>query len=882
MWMSAARRKAETLSHEEVTMRSFVWAMFTAAAVFAGAAGGAAEEANPVRTHGPADPESSVQHIIVKMRAAGVATASSGRAQAMSVQRPQDRVTALATRSGVRLKQSRQIIGDMHVIHVEPAVSGEPVAATLARLRADPEVEYAELDQRRFPHAVPNDPGYSGQWYMQNGAATPSAVNAQGVWDTTTTGSTGLVIADLDTGIRFEHPDLQWAGSGGRVLPGFDFISDPAIANDGDGWDADPSDPGDWVTTADTNTAKFKGCTVGDSSWHGTRTAGILGALSNNSTGIAGMTWSAWLLPVRVLGKCGGFDSDIVSAMLWAAGVHVAGAPDNPYPAKIENMSLGATGACPQMYKDTIARLTTLGVLVVVSAGNEGGPVDSPANCPGAAGIAGLRQAGTKVGFSSLGPEVALSAPAGNCVNTTAGSPCLYSIDTTFNLGLTGPTTNSYTDQFNTNLGTSFSAPIVSGIAGLMLAANGNLKSAQLISRLREGAKPFPQTSATTTTMCHVPSGSSDVQTSECICTTDGKTCGAGVANALGAVNAALRPIAAVTVTPGTFTPGMTVTLDGSGSRAACSHTVSGYQWASSDSVNHPVTNATGPTTSVTAPVAGSFTVMLTVTDDAGKTDPATVTVTPTAATTTAPATAGPSACLAAISVPSPVAVSVAPGSANVQTGTGTQSFTATVTGTLNTAVTWQVNGVTGGNATVGTISTSGLYSAPTVVPSPATVTVTAVSAADTTKSGTAQAMVTSPVAVAVAPTSANVLMGTGTQAFTATVTNTSNLAVTWQVNGVTGGNATVGTISTAGVYSAPATVPSPATVTIAAVSNADASRSGAAQVTVTSSMSTGSGATGGGKSGGGAIDSLMLILLAGVLLATSKQHWRVQPVLKQ
>ncbi len=860
-------------------MRSFVWAMFTSTAVFAGAIGGAAEEVNPVRTHGPAESESSVQHIIVKMRAAGVVTAASGRAQAMSVQKPQDRVAALATRSGVRLKQSRQIIGDTHVIHVEPAVSGESVTATLARLRADPEVEYAELDQRRFPHAVPSDPGYSGQWYMQNGAATPSAVNAQGAWDVTK-GSTGLVIADLDTGIRFEHPDLQWAGSGGRVLPGFDFISDPAIANDGDGWDADPSDPGDWVTTADTNTAKFKNCTVGDSSWHGTRTAGILSALSDNSTGIAGMTWSAWLLPVRVLGKCGGFDSDIISGMLWAAGVHVAGAPDNPYPAKIENMSLGATGACTKSYQDTITQLTALGVLVVVSAGNEGGPVDSPANCPGAAGIAGLRQAGTKVGFSSLGPEVALSAPAGNCVNTTAGSPCLYSIDTTFNLGLTAPTTNSYTDQFNTNLGTSFSAPIVSGIAGLMLAANGNLKSAQLIARLREGAsKPFPTNAAATGGTCHTPAPTNDFQTAECNCTTT--VCGAGMANASGAVTAALRPIAAVTITPGTFTPGMTVTLDGSGSGAACSHNVSGYQWASSDAVNHPV-SSNGSKATVMAPVASSFSVTLTVTDDAGKTDPAVVTVSSTSAITAAPATAGPSACLAAISVPSPVAVSVAPGAVSLQTGTGTQSFTATVAGTLNTAVTWQVNGATGGNTTVGTISTSGLYSAPAVAPSPTTVTVTAVSAADTTKSGTAQATITSPVTVAVAPIAASVLMGTGTQVFTATVTNASNLAVTWQVNGVTGGNATVGTISTSGLYSAPATVPSPATVTVGAVSNADGSRSGTAQVTVTSSMSSGSGATGGGKSGGGAIDSLLLTVLAGILLATSKRQWQARSVLKR
>ena len=135
-------------------------------------------------------------------------------------------------------------------------------------------------------------------------------------------------------------------------------------------------------------------------------------------------------------------------------------------------------------------------MLVVVSAGNEGGPVDEPANCPGAVGVAGLRHAGTKVGYSSLGPEVALAAPAGNCVNITPGTPCLFPINTTSNSGTTTPGSSTYTDQLNASLGTSFSAPIVSGIAGLMLAANGNLGATQMRARLREGASgPFPASS---------------------------------------------------------------------------------------------------------------------------------------------------------------------------------------------------------------------------------------------------------------------------------------------------------------------------------------------------------------------------------------------------
>ena len=312
-------------------------------------------------------------------------------------------------------------------MRVLPAVAGEPITATIERLRADAAVEYAEPDQRRYVQAAPDDPIYIDQWYLQNASTTPSAVDAETAWNVTT-GSTGVVIADIDTGVRFDHPDLLRAGAGdnGRLLPGYDFVSDPLVGNNGEGRNPDASDPGDWVTTADTNTSEFSGCTVENSSWHGTRVVGILGAITNNATGVGGLTWNSWILPVRALGKCGGNDSDIEAAMLWAAGIHVDGVPDNPYPAKIENLSIGAAGSCPQGYQEVIGQVTARGVLVVVSAGNAGGPVDTPANCPGVAGIAGLRHAGTKVGYSNVGPEVALSAPAGNCVNVTVGSPCLY------------------------------------------------------------------------------------------------------------------------------------------------------------------------------------------------------------------------------------------------------------------------------------------------------------------------------------------------------------------------------------------------------------------------------------------------------------------------
>jgi len=537
----------------------------------------------------------------------------------------------------------------MHLLRVTPR-PGESAAQTLARLRADPETEYAEIDARRHALAAPNDSLFSEQWYLQN--SEPSAVNAVAAWDLTT-GSPGVVIADLDTGVRFDHPDLR-NGTANRLLPGYNMISDVTVANDGDGRDADASDPGDWVTQADTNTPQFKTCPVANSSWHGTRVSGILGALTNNQQGVAGMSWEGWIEPVRVLGKCGGYDSDIIAGMAWAAGLPVAGVPANPYPAKIINMSLGAPGPCPQSYQTIVDELVGAGVLVVVAGGNEGGPVDSPADCIGVAGIAGLRQVGTKVGYSSLGAEIALSAPAGNCVNTGAGQPCLFSIVTTTNSGTTGPATNTYTDEYNFNVGTSFSAPIVAGIAGLMLAANGNLTPHQLIARLQKSAQLFPVNPAVP--MCHVPASQTDLQTNECNCTA--QTCGAGMANARSAVLEALRPIAAVAVS-GAGQGGNTVTLDASGSAAACQAGIASYAWTVSQSTTNPppTLNANGAVATILAPTASdTYTLTLTVTDSAGLMDSAAVVLTATSVQTSAPAAAGHAACLTAVaySVPSP------------------------------------------------------------------------------------------------------------------------------------------------------------------------------------------------------------------------------------
>src|SRR3974390_552613 len=135
------------------------------------------------------------------------------------------------------------------------------------------------------------------------------------------------------------------------------------------------------------------------------------------------------ILPVRALGKCGGFDSDIIAGVRWAAGLPVTGVPTNPHPATVINLSLGSIGVCSALWRDAIDEVRSLGVVIVASAGNESGPIDSPANCNGVIAIAGLRNQGDKVGFSNVGSAAALAAPAGNC---GTGGACAYSIDTTY------------------------------------------------------------------------------------------------------------------------------------------------------------------------------------------------------------------------------------------------------------------------------------------------------------------------------------------------------------------------------------------------------------------------------------------------------------------
>jgi serine protease len=472
------------------------------------------------------------------------------------------RAQSLASRRGLALRSGAGISERSQVVHGPAGMTSQALADQLA---ADPEVEFAVPDHRMRRLATPNDalfpvdgPGArgpaSGQWYLRTpNGEHPASINAQVAWDTTR-GSDSVIVAVLDTGVRPGHADLQ-----GKLIGGYDFVSndpsnpgaatgpDPSISNDGTGRDGDPSDPGDWVTQSDINAnpAFWEGCPALPSSWHGTQVAGIVGAATDNGAGMAGTGWNVRVMPVRVLGKCFGYTSDIQAAMRWAAGLTVPGVQNNANPVQVINLSLGGTATCNSAWSSAIADVTARGVVVVAAAGNSAGRAASaPANCPGVIGVAGVRHVGSKVGFSDVGPQLAIAAPGGNCVNETGA--CLYPILSTSDAGTTTPLRETYTSAgVDAAVGTSFASPQVAGVVGLMLSARAAaglpaLTPAQLKSALQSSARAFPTglTDAITgdpLPQCRAPN---DEDQFECICTTT--TCGAGLLDAAGAVAAAL------------------------------------------------------------------------------------------------------------------------------------------------------------------------------------------------------------------------------------------------------------------------------------------------------------------------------------------------------
>jgi len=598
----------------------------------------------PLASHAPAQPGyQAYGRVIVKLRQgasllqaqqgmAGMSQAQSasalGEGESSESSRPMQR---LGQRQGLGLQDGRQLGARTHVA-LAAGMSSEALAAQLAQ---DSEVEWAEPDHWRKVNAAPNDPLYAaslsnghlaaGQWYLRApDANTTAAINAEQAWNTST--GTGMVVAVLDTGAQLDHRDLgsKW------VSRGYNMIRESVRAG-GVPRGPDASDLGDWLTTTEiaANPSVYSGCVAySTSSWHGTQVAGVIGAATNNGEGMASLARDAQLLPVRVLGKCGGWDSDIQAGMLWAAGIAVDGITPPARAANVINLSLGGKTPCTSGYRSVISQLAARRVVVVVSAGNsDGQAVEAPANCPGVIAVAGLRHVGTKVGYSAVGPEVTISAPGGNCANPNDTGACYYPILTTTNLGWTNPVSDAlggsgYSDDgraVGTSLGTSFSAPMVSGTVALMLANRPTLTPGAVSALLQRTARAFPALgAAANTAACRQPDGGTQL---ECYCTNT--TCGAGMLDVNAAVLAAQSSaVAVVDVNPVAALPGQAITLSGAGSLPSTSGSgIVSYQWTLRSGGGIVASLAPGSSAAerfATPTAPGFFLVRLTVRDDSG------------------------------------------------------------------------------------------------------------------------------------------------------------------------------------------------------------------------------------------------------------------------
>lgn len=427
-----------------------------------------------------ADEPAPTDRLIIKYRS-GIQPFATARGEAA--------IRVASNRQGINMRHLRAMSSGAQVMQLNRRLNAQEAEAMVQSLRAgDPDIEYAEPDHLLQPLMTPTDSYYSYQWSLFDATA---GIRAPAAWDKAS--GAGIVVAVIDTGVR-PHADLT-----ANLLSGRDFISTSFISNDGDGRDADATDPGDYVTAGYCST----GSAAANSSWHGTHVAGIVAAATNNKAGVAGVAWGAKLLPLRALGRCGGYTSDIADAISWAAGNAVSGLPTNTTPARVINLSLGGTAACSKTSQTAINAARAKGAVVIVAAGNEkaDASTSSPANCTGVVSVAATGKTGGRASYSNYGSTVTLAAPGGD-----GGSSGILS---TWNAGTTTPGADAYAYMS----GTSMATPVVSGVAALMLSANPKLTPDQVATLLKSSARAFPATCS---------------------------GCGAGIVNAEAAVAAAI------------------------------------------------------------------------------------------------------------------------------------------------------------------------------------------------------------------------------------------------------------------------------------------------------------------------------------------------------
>ncbi len=355
----------------------------------------------------------------------------------------------------VPLALERSSILGWHLVSTAGADLSEPAAlvALAGQLQADDEVDAAHPDWLKSPAYHPNDPLLPDQWAIEQ-------QDMETAWDWCFYGS-GQLIAVVDTG-TIAHEELA-----GPLVGGYDFVSDPWTAADGDGREPDFTDPGNGAD-----------CGEGwqDSDWHGTAVASVAAAATGNSLGIAGMAFRADLLSVRVLGRCGGAISDIYEGAFWAAGGDVPGVPEAKRIATVITLALSGPPACADFEQDALQELDTLGAVVVSAVGNDGADAAlvSPASCGRTIRVAAHGRTETASSYSNLGSDVDLFAPGGDQAGTGLQEHAIRVA--------TGPGM----DEYGWLDGTSMAAAHVAGAAALVLDNVGSWNWVQVKEQLRE------------------------------------------------------------------------------------------------------------------------------------------------------------------------------------------------------------------------------------------------------------------------------------------------------------------------------------------------------------------------------------------------------------